>query len=77
MSRWRGFSFKVRSTLLKVAIIAGTRLIFHFLAVYLLLCFPLLHNSVAAQMGPGRIKQLEADVDMSSPPLIMGEMGQV
>ena len=60
----------------KVAIIAGTRLIFHFLAVYLLLCFPLLHNSVAAQMGPGRIKQLEADVDMSSPPLIMGEMGQ-
>ena len=34
----------------KVAIIAGTRLIFHFLAVYLLLCFPLLWRTVAQNL---------------------------
>ena len=106
----------------KVAIIAGTRLIFHFLAVYLLLCFPLLCRTVAQNLvvitlvgwfnwlvplvgttggttggkSTGRMvplagttgggtggplvvitldgEQLEAVVNMSSPPLLMGEM---
>ena len=75
----------------KVAIIAGTRLIFHFLAVYLLLCFPLLCRTVAQNLVVITLvgwfhwlvllvvitldgEQLEAVVNMSSPPLLMGEM---
>ena len=41
-----------------------------------MLCFPLLHNAVASNGDPGGIKQLEPDVDMSSPHPLMGEMGQ-